>query len=131
VRRTACFFLILTMALSAGAQEFAPGTRYDSRIPTLEAVLGHARLVEYARTWEGRPLHLLAIASPERIARLDEVKAGLQKLADPRRLAAGEGDRLVAGLPGPCRRARSGAGVSRAEIGSDPISPERRPRNRV
>jgi len=126
MRPTACLFaIILTIAVAAQAQEFAPGTRYDPRIPTLEAVVGHApgeaitspegitaylealaaaapdrtRLVEYARTWEGRPLHLLAIASPERMARLDEVKAGIRKLADPRRLAAGEGERLVAALP--------------------------------
>ena len=63
-------------------------------IPTIKSVLGHdfgdeisapeeiaiylqalaaaapdrTRLVEYARTWEGRPLHVLAIASPARIA---------------------------------------------------------------
>ena len=65
----------------AGAQELWPGTTYDPAIPTIKSVLGHdfgeeisapeeiaiylkalaaaapdrTRLVEYARTWEGRP----------------------------------------------------------------------------
>jgi len=126
MRRAPLYFAIISIiAVSARAQEFAPGTRYDPAIPTLEAVVGHApgeaitspegitaylealaaaapdrtRLVEYARTWEGRPLHVLAIASPARMTRLDEVKASVQKLADPRSLAAGEGERLVADLP--------------------------------
>ncbi|BCS31560.1 peptidase M14 [Luteitalea sp. TBR-22] len=104
---------------------FAPGTRYDAAIPTLQQVLGHepgaritppdgvitylkalaqaaptrTRFIEYGRTWEGRPLVVLAIASADRIAQLDSVQAGLKKLADPRGLAAGEEERLVGSLP--------------------------------
>jgi hypothetical protein len=104
---------------------FMPGVTYDSRIPTVAKVLGHepgmvitppeqvveyfralataapdrARLIEYGRTWEGRPLVVLAIAAAERLARLEEVQTGMRKLADPRTLAAGEGDRLVESLP--------------------------------
>ncbi|MEW6321875.1 MAG: M14 family metallopeptidase, partial [Acidobacteriota bacterium] len=106
-------------------QPFWPGARYDPAIPTLEQVLGHApgeritppegvgaylqalakaaptrtRLVEYARSWEGRPLWLLVVGSPDRIAALDEIKKGLQRLADPRGLAAADGARLVRELP--------------------------------
>ena len=102
-------------------QAFATATP----IPTLEQVLGHApgtaitppdgvvtyfkalaqaaptrtRLIEYGRTWEGRPLVVLAIASAERMAQLDAVQKGLQRLADPRGLAAGEEERLVESLP--------------------------------
>lgn len=109
----------------AAAQDLWPGATHDPRIPTLKSVTGQdigehvstpeeitiylkalaqaapdrTRLIEYARTWEDRPLHVLVIGSPERIARLDEVKAALGRLADPRTLAAGEGDRLVADLP--------------------------------
>ena len=104
---------------------FAPGVRYDVAVPTLKQVLGHepgevitppdgvvtylralaqaaptrAKLIEYGRTWEGRPLVVLAIAAPERMAQLDAVQKGLQKLADPRTLAAGEDERLIASLP--------------------------------
>jgi hypothetical protein len=98
---------------------------YDPAIPTPAEVLGHdpaaaitppdglvryfraladaaperTRLVQYAESWEGRPLILLAIGSADRMGRIDDVKAGLARLADPRGLSRGEEDRLVAGLP--------------------------------
>ncbi|HET7746941.1 MAG TPA: M14 metallopeptidase family protein, partial [Vicinamibacteria bacterium] len=120
--------LALALALVAAdvpRPELMPGARYDARIPPLKEVVGHdfgdeisspdqitaylkalaaasperTKLVEYARTWEGRPLHVLAIGSPARMARLAEVRQGLARLADPRGLAAGEADRLVGELP--------------------------------
>ena len=112
-------------ALLASVSPVSPGTSYDSRIPTLEQVVGHAagaqisspeqiteylkaladaapdrtRLVQYATSEEGRPLHVLAIGSPERMARLEEAKAGLARLADPRVLDGGEADDLLSRLP--------------------------------
>ena len=79
-----------------------PGVDFDPAIPTVEAVLGYApgerlslpseaeryvraladaapdrtRLVEYAKSWEGRPLHYLLVGTPETISRVDEIKAG-------------------------------------------------------
>ena len=113
-------FLVL-LSVSAGAQGLAPGVQYDPGVPTLKAVIGHApgeaittpeqigryldaltkaapdrtRLVEYAKTWEGRPLHYFVIGSRERMARLDEIKRGLQTLAS----GAPDADRLVNELP--------------------------------
>jgi hypothetical protein len=116
----------LSVGLAAAAQQpLAPGARYDPKIPTLRQVLGfdvgeritspeeitqylkalqaaapdRTRLIEYARTWEGRPLHVLVVGSPEHLANLDEVKRGLRKLADPRGLAAAEAEQLVKTLP--------------------------------
>ena len=112
-------------AAAAQKPELSPGTRYDPKIPTLQQVVGHdvgeeistpdeitaylkalvaadparTRLVEYARSWEGRPLHVLIVGSPERIARLDQVKADLRRLADPRGLSPADADRLVKELP--------------------------------
>jgi hypothetical protein len=109
----------------AAEEPFWPGARYDPAIPTLRQVLGHepaaeitppeqigqylralqqaaparTRLYEYARSFEGRPLWLMVIGSPERIARLDEVKADLRKLADPRGVARTDHDRLVREAP--------------------------------
>ena len=120
--------LLLALALqttSAAPLELAPGSRYDPRIPTIAQVLGHdygekittpeeipiylralaqsapdrTRLVEYARTWEDRPLWIFVITSPERMAQIDRVKADLRRLADPRGLASAEADRLVRDLP--------------------------------
>src|SRR5262245_26943187 len=113
-------------AATAGrAPALAPGTTYDAKIPTLRAVLGydpgeritppdgltqylkalHAAapertvLVEYGRTWEGRPLTALIVASPERIAGIDQLKRDLRRLADPRGLAPAEAEALIARLP--------------------------------
>ena len=119
---TATLALLLT---AAPAAPIGPGTRFDPRIPTLEQVVGHAtgqaitspdgitayvaalaaaapdraRVFEYARSEEGRPLSIIVIGSPERIARLDDVKKGLRALADPRSLSAAEADRLLRELP--------------------------------
>ncbi len=109
----------------ASPGEFVPGATYDPAIPTVRSVVGHevweavtppdrivryfealaeaapnrTRLIHYADSWEGRPLVVMAIASPERIASLDEVKAGLARLAHPEGLSDAEADELVDGLP--------------------------------
>jgi hypothetical protein len=105
--------------------EFFPGANHDPAVPTIESVLGfregaraattaevkrcldawaaaspRVRVIEYARTHEGRPLHYVVITDPANFKKLDEIKAGFAKLADPRKLAAGEADRLVDSLPG-------------------------------
>src|SRR5687768_9223582 len=91
--------LLSTSALAQNGDPIWPGAKYDPSIPTLRQVIGHdhgteitapdqigtylqaltkaaptrTRLLEYARTWEGRPLWLLVIGSPQRIGKLDEV----------------------------------------------------------
>ena len=117
--------LAAAIQLPTQAQELAPGARYDPDIPTLEEVAGHGfreavtppddvirymaalaaeapertRLIRYAESWEGRPLVVLVIGSPERMARLEEVKAGIARLADPRGLSDAEAEALLAELP--------------------------------
>ena len=109
----------------APTQELAPGTRYDASIPTLEDVVGHdfrqeithpdeiatyfraladaapdrTRLIQYAESWEGRPLHVLVIGSAERIARLDEIKSDLQRFSAVKGLSDEEIEQLIAQLP--------------------------------
>ncbi len=46
------------------------------------------RLLENGETWEYRKLYLAVISAPENLARLDEIKANLAKLADPRKVAS-------------------------------------------
>ena len=117
--------LATAIQLSAQVQELAPGTQYDPSIPTLEDVVGHdfreeitppdqvvryfealadaardrTQLIQYAESWEGRPLVILVIGSPERIAALDDVKAGLTRLAQPDGLSDADADALIADLP--------------------------------
>lgn len=87
-----------------------PNPDYDPAIPTVEQVLGYAPgeritwhrdairyfealqqaaperviLQEYARSWQGRELIYAVISSPENIANLAQIKADMQRLADPR-----------------------------------------------
>ena len=112
--------LVATSTLLS-AQGLAPDTTYDPAIPTLKQVVGHepgdaittpeqiaiylnaltkaapdrTRLVHYATTWEGRPLHYLIVGSKERIARLDDIRKGIQTVAS----GAADADKLIAELP--------------------------------
>ena len=121
VMRFASAFLVCLWSVSAAAQGLAPNTTYDPSIPTLKAVVGHepgeaittpedigryldalakaapdrTRLVRYATSWEGRPLHYLIVGSRERMARLDDVRRGMQTLA----AGTSEAAALVADLP--------------------------------
>ena len=103
---------------------FFPGSQYDPDIPTPDSILGfevgsrpatpaqieavvtglaarspRAKLVEYARTHEHRPLYYLVLTSEANLQRLDQIQADGAKLADPRTLAPAEGDRLADTLP--------------------------------
>jgi uncharacterized membrane protein YgcG len=118
--------LLLALQIAAAPlPELAPGAKYDPKVPTIKQVLGHesgevitppdevatylralhqaaperTRLVEYARSWEGRPLWLFVIGAAERIARLEQVKADLRRLADPRGVSQSDADRLIRELP--------------------------------
>ncbi len=90
----------------AAAQSFIEGT-FDPAIPTLTQSAGHApgtritspdqavtyikalaaaapdrtRLVQYATSWEGRPLFYLVISAPANIAKLDAIKSDLATIA--------------------------------------------------
>ena len=116
---------LLAVPLFSQQFEFWPGAQYDPSIPTIKQVLGHApgerisppadiqryfealakaapervRLHEYARSWEGRPLTYAVIASPENIKRIDDIKASMQKLYDPRKTTPAEARRLIETLP--------------------------------
>lgn len=94
------------LATAASAQSFLEG-KFDPAIPTLAETVGHepgkritspdevnayiralaraapdrVKLVEYAKSWEGRPLHYLIITSPENMARIDAVQADLANIA--------------------------------------------------
>ncbi|MFM7348589.1 MAG: M14 family zinc carboxypeptidase [Erythrobacter sp.] len=93
-------------AVPAAAQSFEQGS-FDPAIPTLTQNAGHApgtritspdqaiayiralaaaapertRLVQYATSWEGRPLYYLVISAPQNIARLDAIRADLATIA--------------------------------------------------
>jgi len=97
---------VFGLNVSATAQSYLEA-EFDPAIPTLTEVVGHApgeritspgemlaylqalekaapermRMVEYARSWEGRPLHYLILTSAENMARLDAIQADLASVA--------------------------------------------------
>ncbi len=104
--------------------EFFPGSTYDAKIATPDSVLGspvgtrpahHAEVAQLWRTWasqsprvklevtgktyEGRELFANVVTSQKNMARLDEIRAKIAKLADPRTLAPGEEGSIVKDTP--------------------------------
>jgi hypothetical protein len=103
---------------------FFPGANYDPAVPNPASILGfptgqkpamhaqieaivkalaekspRAKLFEYAKSHEGRTLYYLAVSSEANIKRLDQIKADLGKLADPRSISNGDADRLLDSTP--------------------------------
>ena len=97
--------------------EFFPETNYDPAVPTVQSLLGfrpgdraafpdevgevlkawgetspRVTVIEYARSHENRALYYAIITSAENHARLNEIKTGLSRLADPRGLSNSEAD---------------------------------------
>ncbi len=119
--RLAAVLFVLSLSSAAAAQGLAPNVTYDPSIPTLKSVIGYdpgdavttpeeiaryldalakaapdrTRLVQYATSWEGRPLHYLVVGSAQRIANLPAIQLGMQAVA-----AGGpDGEKLIPTLP--------------------------------
>jgi hypothetical protein len=118
--------LVCLLCITAGPvsaeKPFWPGTEYRQNIPTLSKVLGYetgeqittpedalvyldalvaaapeqAKLVEYAASWNGRPLKYLVISSAENMSQLADNQARTKRLMDPRQYPAAERPQLVA-----------------------------------
>ena len=126
MRRAIVLATLLASALGGEpAYEFWPGASYDARIPTIQQVLGYApgerittpadivrylealaaaapsriKVFEYGRSWEGRKLVYAVAGSEANLKRLAEIRAGIKRLADPRKTPEGEAARIAAGLP--------------------------------
>lgn len=70
--------------------------RYFEYLDTLPT----AELHDYGKTYEGRRLVYLIVASERNASRLDSIRADCQELADPRRMKKGESaDKLIARMP--------------------------------
>ena len=109
----------------APAQELLTAPKYDESVPTLEEVVGHGfreeithpdeiatyfralaeavpgrtHLIQYAESWEGRPLYMMVIGSSEHIAALEKIKVDLGRFSAVKGLSDEEIDRLIAELP--------------------------------
>ncbi|WP_082971734.1 M14 family metallopeptidase [Rheinheimera sp. SA_1] len=54
---------------------------------------------QYATSYEGRPLHLLAISSPKNLAKLPDIQQKVQLLAKPEGQSSGQIDQIINELP--------------------------------
>ena len=57
------------------------------------------KVIEYARSHEGRPLHAVFISSPDNISRLDEIKSDIIRVSDARKINDSEASEIIEGLP--------------------------------
>jgi len=129
IRPVAVAFLVTLFGAGAAfAQsdiEYWPGADYDPSIPSIEEVLGYApgeritwhrdavryfraleaaapdrvKVGKYAESWERRELIYVVIAAAENMARIDAVKEGMQRLADPASTTRAEAEALIATQP--------------------------------
>lgn len=106
-------------------EPFFPEGTYDPNIPKPESILGYplgskpvhydevityittlsaasprVQMRHYGETYEGRVLNYMIITSEENMARIDEIKTSIARLADPRKLRGErEASRLIAETP--------------------------------
>lgn len=112
---------------ASGQEEFVfwPNADYDPTIPTVEDVLGYrsgeritwhgdairyfealaaaapdrVSVSRYAQSWEGRDLIYVVVTSRENMARIDDIKMGMQRLVDPRQTTRAEAEDVIASQP--------------------------------
>ncbi len=124
----ACAAALLCWTSISAAQDdfrFWTDNDYDPAIPSIEQVLGYApgeritwhkdavryfealaaaapervQIVQYAQSWQDRELIYVVLSSAENMARIEEVKAGMQSLRDPRRTPADEAAAIIENQP--------------------------------
>jgi Zinc carboxypeptidase len=78
---------------------FTNWDRIVAYLEALDAASPRVTMWEYGRTYEGRPLKLLALSSPENLQRLEEIRQDVQRLADPAGLSQGDRDRILRRTP--------------------------------
>ncbi|MEX2155601.1 MAG: M14 family metallopeptidase [Gemmatimonadales bacterium] len=126
MRRSFVFLVLLASPLSAqdGFDFYARGP-YRPAVPRPEAITGYgageqhtmyavmqnyldtliataaerARVETWGQTVERRPIRALIISDPANLARLDQIRAGLAELADPRRTSPARAAQIAAQSP--------------------------------
>jgi hypothetical protein len=78
---------------------FTSWDRIVAYLEALDTASAKVKMWEYGRSYEGRPLKLVAVSSPENLERLDEIRKDVLRLADPATLSAAERERIVHRTP--------------------------------
>ncbi|MDD5562369.1 MAG: M14 family zinc carboxypeptidase [Thermoanaerobaculaceae bacterium] len=88
------------LGIDVGADRvLASYTQSERYLRALAAASGRVRVVALGPTVEGRTMVAAVVSSAANVARLEELRAGWARVADPRGLDAPERERLIAGLP--------------------------------
>src|SRR3954468_14207528 len=64
-----------------------------------QAAPDRVRVMDIGQTNEHKVMHLVAVSAPENIQRLDEIRANIAHLADPRKTSAEEAQRIISSTP--------------------------------
>lgn len=78
---------------------FTTWDRIVSYLEALDTASPKVKMWEYGRTYEGRPLKLLAVSSAENMERLEEIRQDVLRLASPGSLNSDERERLLRRTP--------------------------------
>jgi len=78
---------------------FTSWDRIVAYLEALDAASPRVKSWEYGRTYEGRPLKLVAVSAPENLERLEEIRGDSLRLADPAGLGAEERERIARRAP--------------------------------
>src|SRR4051812_3655450 len=78
---------------------FTSWDRIVAYLEALDAASPRVKVWEYGHTYEGRPLKLLAVSSPENLERLEEIRKDVLRLADPAGASAADRERILRRTP--------------------------------
>ena len=80
-------------------QRVADPAQISAAIAAWQGQSDRLKVIEYARTHEGRPLFAVFISSTENLARLDEIEAQITRLSDARNIGDSEANSIIKSLP--------------------------------
>src|SRR5881398_1703979 len=78
---------------------FTSWDRIVGYLEVLDAASPRVKTWEYGHTYEGRPLKLLAVSSPENLERLEEIRKDVLRLADPAGSSSSDRERILRRTP--------------------------------
>ena len=86
------------LGFEVGARVASPA-QITKAIEIWAAQSDRIKVIEYARSHEGRPLHAIFISSPDNLSKLDEIKAKVVSLSDARSLGDDKAFEIIKDLP--------------------------------
>ena len=80
-------------------ERVASPAQISSAIVAWSKQTNRLKVIEYAKSHEGRPLYALFISAPENINNLDAIKSNITKLSDARNINDKEAESIIKSIP--------------------------------